>query len=137
MPEPIRFDLEGNRELLIMVAQNINNLSEKTTELCNKIREHEIILTDNRDKITAHELKLVEILANNSEVAKTTAQTLKEMHALLDKQVANDLIIDQRFQARERYGKDNRKMIIGLWGLVITGLTALAYFVWRNVTRGF
>jgi predicted ATP-dependent protease len=136
MPEPIRYETKSERELLIVVAQAINSLNEKTTELCEKVKEHEQLLSENKDRISIHELKLVGIMASNSDIAKTTTTTLKEMHAILDKQVDRETKIEESLRDRKKFGDDNRKMIIALWSLLITAITALAYFVWNHVSRG-
>jgi hypothetical protein len=135
MPEPIRYDTQSDRELLIIVAQSINHLSDRTTELCEKVREHEQILANNKDKISAHERKLIEIMDTNSEVARTTTNTLKEMHLLLNKQITNNSVIEEKFKFRAHYGSLNRKMIIALWSFIISVVIGLVIWMVNNVPK--
>lgn len=85
MADLINFETKSYRELLIIVAQAINSLNEKTNQLCSKVEEHGDLLNHNKIQLTSQENLIHEIIKENANVSLKMTETLKEINILLVK----------------------------------------------------
>jgi hypothetical protein len=99
MPEPINFETKNDRELLIVLAQSFNSLNEQTVSLCMETENLKQIAYKNKEKLQDHEIKLIEIVNDNSRITRETTETLKTMNTLLTlhSKELNDLDIIRKF----------------------------------------
>ncbi len=126
MPEPIRYEVKSDRDLLVMLAQSFNNLNEQTMKLCVDTENLRIQAQKNKEKLTEHELKLIEIVNANGYIVKETADTLRTVNALLNKHsdALSSLEIIRKFFW----------WIVGVIGAIVTA--TIIYMIQRNIYKG-
>jgi len=86
MPEPIRYETKSDRELLIVVAEAINSLNEKTEKLVAKAVELESYANNNRERIAGHDLIIARLMSEQAAVTKQSTDTLSDLYTIMRSQ---------------------------------------------------
>jgi hypothetical protein len=123
MHEPINFEAKNDRELLIIVAQAINSLNERTGTLCRQVEEHEAMILKDRESLFSYEVKLHDIMQSTSATAAETAKTL----------VAINKILESHTEAITNYRPVSKLFwwIVGAIGVIITSV--LVYLIQNRI----
>jgi hypothetical protein len=83
MTDNINFEAKTDRELLIMVAQAVNSLKEKTDLLWTQAQENKRNIELDKNMISTQEYRINEILVKQAECSKDTIITLDKINTLL------------------------------------------------------
>jgi hypothetical protein len=118
MPDYIHYETKTDRELLIVVAEAINSLNERTAQLCVRAEKLDEYAETNKERISNHDVQIAEILKENALVNKQTSETLVELHSL----VANQ---NEKIEALAPISKFFWWVIASIGALIIAILVAV------------
>jgi hypothetical protein len=122
MANPIKYEAQTDRELLVLIAERINSLNDKTADLCVDVKEHGAQIAEGASRISAQEVKVVEVI-------RDTSETLISIHGVMDDH-------SERIGNLEKSGSLNTWMIRSLWAVVAGVIMTIVTLFWQHITAG-
>ena len=134
MPEPIRYQTQSDREVLIQVAEAVNCLNEDIQNLMGKVEYHGKIIYESKDRLTAQEVLVHDILKDNASVCLKTSETLTHISLVLEQHSSKLMELNPILKYTDKI--DDLDIILKWWkwsvGIVASVLAGVLLWIITN-----